>query len=615
MLNHTYIPWSEIMLVEADENELNQIISSLDKLSTLKFLTDINNFLALFPPSHDRNKFEYIQKILIANFLSEVALNEYNSKFASKGISTYERPVFHRQQILCLMKKVLLYSSDEGGENLNNNNETKYLLGNACLQMNEFLVPVEETEPVKNDEFRIELEHNNVLNEMLAQMISVTELNNPPKINRSIARTIEYLRLSDEILPDFYNGQTLSQTFNSLNGISLLRFLQMVYGICAWYELQDVEDLIKNPANFNLRKSTWFSKLNFTNEEIDSFYELTAIKLQDLELAIKEEITNKTLKPQYNFTTFRTFPLLNLTEDTFTSVDVSFLVEKASFGLFHTILNSLKKHFPEDKRLRSKFMAHWGDVFEHYVNNYLRAIYPKFSGRFFPDTEFESKTTWKAFDGIIDYTDSLLVMEYKSGTMKVDAKYSGNPKLLLEEMNKKYGRAGEGISQIATNIEVLFNSIPENRRNIKGVLFNNARGIFPILIVNELSFKFGLSNWKLWTWFKEEIDTKSINRLISVNPLLTLTIEDLENILPYIEEGDFTLLDFVSYYSNFLNIRRDWRLANLERSDEYHPMVGVGNIISNFLQERKIDFRNNERLQKKWKEFFTEIMSLFKDDS
>ena len=118
---HTYIPWSELMSVEVSEDELNQIISSLDKISTFKFLTDVNNFLALFPTSYEKEKFEYIQKFLIANFLNEDALDEYNRKFARQNISTLERPIFRRQQILSVMKKVLLYSLDEGGKTLNDN--------------------------------------------------------------------------------------------------------------------------------------------------------------------------------------------------------------------------------------------------------------------------------------------------------------------------------------------------------------------------------------------------------------------------------------------------------------------------------------------------------------
>ena len=66
----------------------------------------------------------------------------------------------------------------------------------------------------------IEEEHNSVLNDFLAQMLSLIELNNPPIIEKAITRTIDYLELSNRILPDFYQGKTLSNIFESLNGIS-----------------------------------------------------------------------------------------------------------------------------------------------------------------------------------------------------------------------------------------------------------------------------------------------------------------------------------------------------------------------------------------------------------
>ena len=141
---------------------------------------------------------------------------------------------------------------------------------------------------------------------------------------------------------------------------------------------------------------------------------------------------------------------------------------------------------------------------------------------------------------------------------------SGNTSLLLQEMDKKYGRLGEGISQLATNIEFLFHAIPTERKKIKGLGFycSNARIVFPILVVNELSLEFGIANWKLIQWFDDVIKTKNIDSTISIKPLLTITIENLENMMPYINNNDFTFKDFVQFYTEFLNIKKDWRYAD-----------------------------------------------------
>ena len=94
MTNQEYILWSELMGEQYNENELNQFISEFDKVSTFNFLTNVNNFLALFPPSFEKgDKFQYIQNTLITNFLDDNSLNKYNQSF-SKIKSSLSRPTF-----------------------------------------------------------------------------------------------------------------------------------------------------------------------------------------------------------------------------------------------------------------------------------------------------------------------------------------------------------------------------------------------------------------------------------------------------------------------------------------------------------------------------------------
>lgn len=84
-----------------------------------------------------------------------------------------------------------------------------------------------------------------------------------------------------------------------------------------------------------------FSKLNYSEEEIDSFYKLTVIEFEKLKSESENNRLRANLQMQYDFTVFRKYPMFHLSEDILTPVDFSFLIEKVSIGLYHTILNSL----------------------------------------------------------------------------------------------------------------------------------------------------------------------------------------------------------------------------------------------------------------------------------
>lgn len=602
MIERTYLTWSEVMGAKVNEDEFIEIISLFNKFTTLNLLTNINNFLTLSSISNEANSFE-IQQILSENLLDLDFRTKANTIIKT---TLSQRPVFHRQQILFLMKYVMIYSLNNGGISYEKaTTNEKYLLGKVCLITNDFFDIYSQEGFQKTEKTEIEKEHHERINELLAQMLAVTELYNPPDIGKALIRTLDYLQISSEILPDFHNGKTLSDTFKNFNGISIKRYLQMVWGIFLWYQNQTIEDLMENPVNFNLKGNSLFYDLSFPQTEIESFLRLTASTLENFESAIIKEFKNKNLKPQLNFTAFRRFPFIYLKNDVFTCIDISFLIEKTSYGLFYTFLNS----FTRD--MNDKLFEHWGDVFEIYINRLFREIYPEFSGLFHTDTRFETKSRDKAFDGIKDDVNFLLVMEYKASGLSLEAKYSGNAKLLLEKMDEKYGRYGKGVSQLAKNIEHLFNFEPEKRRKIQGLNSENIKVVYPILILNELSLQFGLANWKLINWFNDEIKTKSIDKKISVKPILVLTVENLENIFLHIDEADFTLLEFVKFYTDFLSDFNNWQSVDLSRMDEYHPMIGARQIFANkFLNEKGISSKANKTLLKELDKFTKEIIEL-----
>lgn len=196
------------------------------------------------------------------------------------------------------------------------------------------------------------------------------------------------------------------------------------------------------------------------------------------------------------------------------------------------------------------------------MNNIFTDIYPETSNRFHPNTFFDTKTERECFDGIVEYPNSLIVIEYKGGLLNTKAKYAGDVSLLLDELGKRFGcsKRDAAVKQLTTKIELLFHSNQENRLKIRNLDFPNVENIHPVLIANDVSLQFGLAHWRLREWFKSEINGKNIEKTVSVTPLMVLTIEDLEMIAPYLEAEDFTLLEFVRFYSKLEYMRFSWLL-------------------------------------------------------
>jgi hypothetical protein len=605
MSDHTFITYKEITGNRPSESVFERQIATLNKETAFKYLSNINNFLALFPISLDESKFAYIQKFLAYNLFDQ----ELHAKlFDFLGdTSLVIRPIFHRQQVLLLMKMILLRASNDRGISPNDSSEARNLIGVLCLMASDLTVSKEQEQRTESQHPHSDEESERIFNELLVQFLPVFELNNPPEISSATVRTLEYIRLSHEHFAETFGGKTLSSFFESLTGISLEQFLQLIFGIYASLITKNLEELIDNPANFNVSKSEHFSKLDFSEATIESFYKLTSIKYEEIISELETSQLRNILQLQHDFTVFRKNPIFHLSQNILTVVDFSFLVEKVSIGLYYTILNVLNENEldPQD------FFQHWGYVFEKYVNNVFRDIYPALANRFHPNTFFDTKTEKECFDGIIEYPNSLLVMEYKGGLLNTKAKYSGDVNLLLDEMGNKYGitKKDSAIKQLTTKIELLFHVDGAKRSKIRNLELLPVANVYPIIVLNELSMGLGLAHWRLRKWFKKEINTKTIDERISVKPLLVLTIEDLEMLIPYLEADDFTFLEFAEYYSTLEYIRFHWFLI---KKHWYEPMTDMRKVFDKFRQDKNIVIRPNQKRQLKWENFKNEIESLFK---
>jgi hypothetical protein len=609
----TPVLYSDLADRVPSEDDLNEIVRSFRKRPTFQMLCMLNTFLSFY--DHDIPNATKVQSFLFANFIGDPLFDEAKKRFAHESV--VEHPVFHRQQLLNLMKRVLVDAPADGAKdpNANENKEDRYKLGEAALMMNNLLYPKEQEEALKRRDGVNEDER--IHGELFAQWLPTSELLNVPAVPNAVIRNLEYVEIFDRKFGRFAfaEGRTLSQRFEELTDIDLKRYLILLFDFYLYYEYQSnsLDELMKNPGMFNVDTETVFAKMKFSEREIAGFFDLVAADVDQLIQGLQQPSETKyPLLSHYDFTVFRKHPFVYVNDQktVMTCIDPAFLAEKISTGAYHTILKSLEvdddAENDKDRAERVRFLRRdWGEVFQLYVNDRIRDVFAVESRRFYDSPKWQSPKARRgkeAFDSVLDCGDALIVMEHKGKYLELSAKYSGRREALLEDLD---GRFGEGVRQLAQSLEIVFNNDPaqerhtfcETNENGDVVLEYNleaarrVKRVYPVLVVQDFSLQIGFANRELRNSFDREIANRHLDGEL-VRPLSLLTIEDLENLLPYLDQVSFT-----------------------EVLDEYikphEPIFRFRHIFSQFLKRKRIEHRPNEWIDGKFDELRKSSMELF----
>jgi hypothetical protein len=557
----------------------------------------------------DVDQMNYMQGFLLKNLIDDELFEHTKQKFGAHRME--ERPLFHRQQLLVMMRRLLTVSADDGELNPNPNDvtEVRYTLGKVATMISDLLSPAEQSEKLigRTDEDDRERIHD----ELFAQLLPSSELTNPPDAPYSVIRNAEYFKIFESRAGHFMftDGQSLAVRFRSLAGLELRRYLMLVYCIYGYYEVESgsLNNLINDPSRFNISKDTTFAKMDVTEGEIDALFRLTASDIDELAEASRSAVAASSLLPYYGFGEFRRSPLVytNETKRIATVIDMGFLIEKISTGVYHTILSSLEGEDEAQQQDRKNFLRrYWGDVFEIYVNDRLHRALNLRRGHFFRSPIYDCpklKKGKEAFDAVIDYGDSLVIMEHKGKYLKLEAKYSEKREVLIADLDERFGK---GVRQLADNIEVIFNADEEMRGEFserdeegnvtKSFTREDAKRvsmIYPVIVVQDFSLRIGFANRWLRNLFESEIGKRAIDRRL-IRPLSLLTVEDVEKVLPYVDKLSF--VDILEEYTK-----------------EHEPLYSFEYIFRELRARKGIRRRPDKWFEKRLGELHDDIKSMF----
>jgi len=314
----------------------------------------------------------------------------------------------------------------------------------------------------------------------------------------------------------------------------------------------------------------------------------------------------------YDFTPFRRHPLVYNSDgkQVVTCIDPAFLAEKISTGAYHTILRSLEVEesvrTKADESDRKRFLRrYWGEVFQIYVNDRLRDVFPLEAGQFYTSPKWDSpkaKSNEEAFDGVLALGDSLVVMEDKGKYLEFSAKYSGRREALLKDLHERFG---VGVQQLANSLEIVFNNDPSQDRHTFSerdkakqslLRFNledakRVKKVYPVLIVQDFSLETGFANRELRKLFEHEIKSRRVDQEL-VRPLSLLTVEDLETVIPYLSK--IPLTDILEEYIK-----------------PHEPLYTFEHILNAYIQRKRISRRGNDWIEQRFEELRLSITDWF----
>ncbi|MGI8839025.1 MAG: hypothetical protein ACR2H4_20665 [Pyrinomonadaceae bacterium] len=598
------ISYSEIYGVGPTEPEFSELIKNFKTQPSFVSLSMWTLMISLFEGQAE--KYKQLQGFFIHNLIRAEVRDRVSGLAALSSESA--RPVFGRWQLLALMKKVVMETTNDGIDDPRHDFEARQRLGDACLMMNDLLFSEEQDE-------RLSVaagDREKVGDELMAQMLFQFELYHVPDVYQAVARNLEYFDIFEQRAAEFLfsDAQTLPQKFAALTGLQLPHYLEMYFSIWTLHNsFQQGDPLAINasPGIINFDKKKVFALMDLDAELQDVFFRFSVSTLSELIEGVKRDFASDR-RWQCDFTAFRNRPLFYNSDSGlgFTCIAYPFLSEKLASGVYHTILNS----WPEGRADRRLFQSYWGKVFEQFANDRLRDAYPDsmLSRRFHPNPFFEkwqSGSYVEISDAVLDYGDALILIEHKGGYLSLEEKYSTDVSKLLNGVKEKFGRGIKQLSRSIARIVPRNNSLrePIGRLDAGGnwqpVLtvseLRRFRRVYPILVIQDFSMTIGFMNRRLRLQFEDALHTLGIDPNVQVRPLSLLTIENLEDILAHI--GDLTIPEALDEYSRYDNA----------------PLSTFNEIFRAGLKRRGIQQQRHGWSVKRGEAFINSIMLHFKD--
>jgi hypothetical protein len=509
-----YITYRELFDRVPETTEVSDIFAGLNGFSTVLLASRLNIMFRQSVSSEKDGDFREFQQWFAAAFLDSETRQRLAARFASQNPE--RRPVCHPQQLMNVIRLALF--SGEGKEDARPDiSQThRHQLGTACLMISDMLVTEAEGIEIQTgttDERRRKL---------MTYMLAALEISKPTPFRNLLFRSYATYKiaLQDPQLLKTINqeckGLDFEKKFEEVVGTPLMGWLSLIFGVHMALTRYGREDFIKKPETLIVNRRVLLQNPTLSQAQVDDFFDTISTEFEQLKVEIRK---TRPVDERLDLVPFKAKPLLQTQPDNYACVDLSLVSEKLHNGPYFVLSNRL------NERERENVFKAWGFIFETYVNWLLKSFDGKHFAALYTDTRWEDGD--KSFDAVFIKKRMVVVMEFKSGFLRQDARYSNDVTNFMTDLDTKFG---VGCKQLARDIAALF---PEKkaRGKLSGVpIPSNAEWVMPVMVVQDLMLETPFVNYFLNQHFQSVRTQFTVSSRVEVLPLNLIQITNLESL-------------------------------------------------------------------------------------
>jgi hypothetical protein len=557
-----YVKYSEVMpAVENIQDLYWRTLRQTPVIPAVGVLATINCLLA-----EDRSADLDVHKVLQDRFLT----TELAAKIAAK---TLRGPafscVFTRTGCLQLIRHLLLY----GDRSVKADGRNDRDIGTLMLLANEFF----QFDYIENPAEPATLD-------LLVSSLPVWDIYNPRDLAYALSRIFQIL---SDILPG--NDPEVRKLASKLgiNGadirvgsLPLNDFVAAVFGLFAYGRSLKGAGL----AVFDVGRI--FSKVGFPTRVLKMLMRDRALTVGALckRLSAGKARTRKNFVEELgrrSFLTdslniFRQSPLMKMDANRVLILDLEFLTELLTAGVYWNIFDGL----PANQR--ETFRELWGRLFELYAADLLRQFYPPFSRILTVDLTYSGGQV----DALLDFGQVVVVFEVKSSLLTETAKRGGNKLDFVADYERKFVRNARGKPKALVQLATSCKAVADGRI----ATATRPGRIFSVCISDEPAV-----GCFFFTTYSNEVFEKEVRGTRSIQPVTMMSVNELEEVLPYVAENAFSWEELLEF-----------------RSQHFSGAFSVHQAIYDLLRKKSLPPSRNQAVRKSFDEVWRIISAKYK---
>jgi hypothetical protein len=557
-----YLRHSEIVPGASDlQGRYWNILRHTPMTSGVGILASINGLL-----SERRSLDRDVHKILSERFLAR----NLAARVAEQNVAGDTLGVFTLTGCLQLMRHLLLY----GNRSLKSTAQSDKELGELALLTNEFIQRDRVLDPARVTNL-----------DLVLSFVPVWDIHNPRDLAYALSRMFAILT---EILPGndpevrrLAAKVGLNVSRITVGSLPLNDFIAGVFGLFAYGRN------IKSPEFLVFDTRRIFSQVGFPARILRKLVRdraLTAAAFRkrlgggkpSTRKFFGEELERRPFLTE-SLNLFRQYPLMKLDANRVLILDLEFLAELLTAGVYWNIFDGLPRN------RRETFKELWGRLFEIYGVDLLKQFYPESSGILEADVTYDGGQ----IDALLDFGEVVVVFEIKSSLLTEAAKRTADSSKFLRDFELKFVRNEKGkpkaLLQLAVSCKVI--------EGAKITTATKPARIYPVCVSDEPAVESFF-----FTAYANEIFQKEVPARSRIQPVTMMSINELEEILPYVSENLFSWPELL-----------DFRLSG--------PTGGAFSVhqaVYDLLREKGLSARRNQAIRKSFDEVWRIIGSRYR---